>query len=199
MSLGKTPLFGFHLWFHRVVWIILLLQFALSPFHLFQFKNKFWFVSIFTPLELSAFQSNTLPHLPATHCNTNDCDTQQHTATHMTATHTLQTTATHSNTLQHTWLQHTATHCNTHDCNTLHYKRLQHTATHCNTHDCNTNTTTSPSVYSPDTLFIFIFCFLMHILFSKIYCIRAINFSIKHTLPHLPDTLQHTPTHYNTL
>jgi len=90
--------------------------------------------------ELTATQCNTLQHI-ATHKDI------PHGGTRRAHCNTLQHTATHCNTLQHTrriarWdsdtlLQHTATHCQTQDvphvgtwradCNTL-----QHTATHCN-------------------------------------------------------------------
>jgi len=68
----------------------------------------------------------TLQHT-ATHCNT-----PQHTAAHR---NTLQHTATHCNTPQHTAAhrntqQYTATHCNAPQCTATHYNALQHTTAH---------------------------------------------------------------------
>ena len=76
---------------------------------------------------------NTLQH-SATHCNT-----LQHTTAWVTRRIIrLQHAATHGNILQHTaahcsTLQHTAAHCNTLQHAAAHCNRLQHTATHYNT------------------------------------------------------------------
>jgi len=99
--------------------------------------------------------------ITATHCNT-----LQHTGTHGNTRHT----ATHGNTRQHTAThcntrQHTTTHCNTQQHTATHGNTLQHTATPCN--------------------------MLLH--FRRLTLV-----SLQHNTSHC-NTLQHTATHCNIL